>query len=346
MQVREAPPQTEAELEERLARPTPGTIAALREYAGDLLILGAGGKMGPSLARLARRSADAAGRSDLRVIAVSRFSQPELRTQLHEAGVETIACDLLDPAARDSLPDAPHVLFMLGHKFSGGGHPSQYWGMNAWLPGALAERFRNAQIVCFSSGNVYPFVPTDGPAPTEEHPCGPVGEYATTAWGRERTLEFFSRRYGTPVVLLRLNYAVELRYGVPVDIAAALRTGQPIDQGVPYVNVVWQGYANAVALQAFPLAGSPATLLNLTGGERLSVRWLAEQLAQRLGVEASFRGSEGTSALLSDASRCLARFGPPDVDVPTLLDWIAAWQMHDGRLLGKPTRFQVRDGVF
>lgn len=346
MPAREAPPQTEADLEERLSRPTPGTIAALREYKGDLLILGAGGKMGPSLARLARRSADAAGRSGLRVIAASRFSQPELRAQLQEAGVETIACDLLDPAARAALPDTPHVLFMLGHKFSGGGHPSQYWGMNTWLPGALAERFRNAQIVCFSSGNVYPFVPVDGPVPSEEQACAPVGEYATTAWGRERTLEFFSHRYGTPVVLLRLNYAVELRYGVPVDIAMALRAGQPVDLGVPYVNVVWQGYANAVALQAFPLASSPATFLNLTGGERLSVRWLAEQLAQRLGVLPQFKEPTGTTALLSDASRCLARFGPPDVDVPTLLDWIAAWLMRDGRLLGKPTRFQVRDGVF
>ena len=336
----------ESELEALLSRPTPGSTRAMHDMQGDLLILGVGGKMGPSLARLARRSADAAGRSDLRVIGVARFSTPQLRDELQSAGIETLAGDLLDEAFRRTLPDSPNVLFMLGHKFSSLDKPGLYWAMNTYLPGLLAEQYRHARIVCFSSGNVYPYTGIDEPQPTEATPCGPVGEYAITTWGRERMLQYVSGRYGTPVCLLRLNYAVEARYGVPVDIAQQIVTGTPIDLTTPYVNLVWQGYANAVALQAFSIASSPADILNLSGPEKLRVRDLAEALGRRLGIEPRFGAAEGTTALLNDAARCHRLFGLPDYNVEALLDLIVDWQRSGGRTLGKPTKFQVRDGKY
>lgn len=337
---------TEAALEERLSRPTPLSIEALSKLEGDLLVLGIGGKMGPSLVRLARRSADAAGKRDLRVIGLSRFSAAGLRDDLERERIQTLAGDLLDETFRALLPDVPNVLFMLGHKFSHGDGPSQYWAVNTWLPGVLADQFRNSKIVCFSTGNVYPFTRVDEPAPTEESPCQPIGEYAITALGRERIVEYVSRRYGTRAAILRLNYAVEARYGVLVDLAERLLAGTPIDLTTPCVNIVWQGYANAVALASFAVVSSPPHVLNLTGLGNLRIRELAERLAKRFGVEPRFAGDEGPTALLSDASRCHEMFGPSDVDLDDLLDLTAAWFRHGGRTLGKPTKFQVRDGKF
>jgi nucleoside-diphosphate-sugar epimerase len=339
-------PITDDQLEELLSRPTPGSVAAMRELPGDLLILGAGGKMGPSMARLARRSADDAGRRDLRVIAVSRFSSPQVREELRHDGVEVIPGDLLDDAARRALPQVPNVLFMFGHKFGGNDGPDRYWAMNVYLPGLLAEQFRDSRIVCFSSGNIYPFTPLGQPAPTEQAELFPIGEYANTVLGRERMLQYASLRHGTRVCLLRLNYAVEPRYGVLVDLAQKIMARQPIDLSVPEVNIIWQGYANAVALQSFALAASPADILNLAGRERLRVRELAERLGQRLGVEPIFAGGEGNSALVSDATRCHTLFGPPDLDEGALIDLTATWLACGGRTLGKPTKFQVRDGKF
>jgi nucleoside-diphosphate-sugar epimerase len=336
---------TEAEFEGRLSRPTPGSTRAMRELTGDLLILGASGKMGPSLAVMARRSAEAAGRSDLRIIGVARYSTPGSREALEAAGVETISCDLLDEDARRNLPDCPNVLMMLGYKFSKDALPGLHWAMNTYLPGLLAEQYRGSKIVCFSSGNVYPFTPLDAPQPTESTPCQPVGEYAMTAFGRERMLQYVSARHGTPVCLLRLNYAVEARYGVLVDLAEQLLSGQPIDLATPYVNFVWQGYANSVALESFSLTKSPAEILNLTG-PRECVRDLAIGLAQRLGVEAKFTEPEGATALLNDASRCWKLCGQPELDREALLDLVANWIRSGGRTLGKPTKFQVRDGKF
>jgi nucleoside-diphosphate-sugar epimerase len=336
----------EEELEELLSRPTLGATDAVRALPGDLLILGVGGKMGPSLARLAKRSALAAGRDDLRIIGAARFSQPGLRDELQAAGIETLAGDLLDESFRRTLPQTPCVLFMLGHKFSAHDQPGLFWAMNTYLPGLLAEQFRESRIVCFSSGNVYPFTSIDQPQPTEETPCGPVGEYAMSTWGRERMLQYVSGRYGTPVCLLRLNYAVEARYGVLVDLAQQILARTPIDLTTPYVNIVWQGYANAVALQSFSIASSPASILNLTGPEKLRVCDLAEGLGRRLGVEPRFGSPEGTSALLNDASRCHKLFGLPEYGPEELMDLVVAWLRAGGRTLGKPTKFQVRDGKF
>jgi nucleoside-diphosphate-sugar epimerase len=340
------PITTEAQLEELLSRPVPGSIEAMRQLDGPLVVLGAGGKMGPSLLRLARRSADAAGRADLPIIAVSRFSQPELRKALECQRITTLAADLIDPQARAALPPARNVLLMLGHKFSQGDLPGTYWVINTLLPGLLAEQYRSSRIVCFSSGNVYPFTPVGQPAPTEQTPAAPVGEYALTVWGRERVLQFISARYGTPVCLLRLNYAVEARYGVLVDLGQQILARQPIDLAVPEVNLIWQGYANAVALQSFALARSPAEIINLTGIDRLPVRELAERLGERLGEEPQFAGTAGDRALVSNARRCFELFGPPELEIDDLLDLAAGWLLAGGRTLGKPTKFQVRDGVF
>ena len=336
----------ESDLEERLSRPTPLSLRAARELNGDLLVLGMGGKMGPSLVRLARRSLNEIGRRDVRVIGVSRFSSAGLREELERDGIETIACDLLDPAARAKLPPAPNVLFMLGHKFSAGEGPERYWAVNVLLPALLAEQFRQAKIVCFSTGNVYPFTTEGEPQPTEETPTAPIGEYAVTALGRERMIQWNSLQHRTLSCLLRLNYAVEPRYGVLVDIAQKIIAREPIDLTTPRVNIVWQGYANAVALAAFSRCASPAAILNLTGLETLRVRDLAIELGKRLGIEPIFKEPEGGKSLLSDATRCHELFGPPELTTSDLLDMTCDWLRRGGRTLGKPTKFQVQDGKF
>lgn len=340
------PPLTsQADLENLLSTPTSGSCQAMAQMRGDLMILGAGGKMGPSLARLARRSANEAGRTDLRVLAVSRFSSPETREELASEGIETLAGDLSDREFRGTLPQVPNVLCMFGYKFSAGGHPSQYWATNAYLSGAVGEQFRQSRLVCFSSGNVYPFCKLDAPA-NESVPCAPIGEYAITVWGRERMLEYVSDRFGTPVCMLRLNYAVEPRYGVLVDMAGQLLAGEPINLAVPAFNCVWQGYANEVSLRAFDIVNHPPKFLNLTGSEVYRVREVAEQLADRLGVEPRFEGEEGDTALLNDSSQCHELFGPPPYTMGELIDMTASWIESGLPTLGKPTKFQVRDGKF
>jgi nucleoside-diphosphate-sugar epimerase len=332
-------------LEERLSHPTALAVEAMRSLAGGLLVLGAGGKMGPSLLRLARRSADEAGAA-VRIAAASRFSTPGLADSLRAEGIEVHSGDLLDESFRRTLPALPNALFMMGHKFSAQDLPGTYWMMNVHVPGILAEQFRRSRIVCFSSGNVYPFTRMGEPAPNETAPIGPVGEYAWSVAGRERVLQYTSARHGSPVCLLRLNYAAECRYGVLVDLAEKIVAGQAIDLSVPELNFVWQGYANAVALRAFSLARSPAEVLNLTGIERHRVRDLAVGLGRRLGMEPRFAGPEGDGSLVSDASRCRDLFGPPHVGVEELTDLVASWLKSGGRTLGKPTKFQVRDGKY
>lgn len=318
----------------------------MRQMQGDLLLLGAGGKMGPSLARLARRAADAVGRTEQRIIAVSRFSDPEVAAQLRAEGIEVLTGDLLDENFRRQLPQAENVLFLVGHKFSKSDLPGQYWAMNVYLPGLLAEQFARSRIVCFSSGNVYPFTPVGAPAPCEADPTGPVGEYAASVLGREGVLRFASSRHGTPVCLLRLNYAVEARYGVLVDLAKLILASETVSLAVPEFNLVWQGYANAVALAAFAKAASPATLLNVTGLERLRVRDVALELGRRLGIEPKFANNEGDRALVSDARRCRAWFGEPELGPAQLYDLVADWVGHGRETLGKPTMFQVADGKY
>lgn len=335
---------TEIELEDALSQPTPLVVEAMRALEGDLLILGAGGKMGPTLAQLAARAVRESGRKR-RVIAAARFSDPTIPARLIAAGVETIACDLFDPTQVARLPDAPNIIYMVGQKFGTTGEADRTWAVNAYLPGVVASRFPTARIAAFSTGNVYPLWPMSSDGPTEADPVGPVGEYAQSALARERVFEHFSRRNGMRVVLLRLNYAVEPRYGVMRDIADRVRARVPVDLSMGRVNLIWQRDANAVALASLAHAGSPPQVLNLTG-PAVSVRWIAEEFGRRWHVQPGFANRESATALLSNASECTRRFGPLPTGVAEMIETTAQWVEHGGRSLGKPTHFETRNGAF
>jgi dTDP-4-dehydrorhamnose reductase len=338
-------PRDEATLEERLARPTAAVVAALGEAPGDVLVLGAGGKMGPSLATMLKRGADAS--ADSRVItAVSRFSDGATVGRLEATGVRVLRADLSDRDALSHLPDAPNVIYMAGQKFGTRELPSRTWAANTLLPAMVAERFATSRVVAFSTGNVYPLVPASSNGAREDHPLTPVGEYANSCVGRERVLEHVSRTQGTRLAIVRLNYAVDLRYGVLVDIAAKIAAHEPVSVRMGYVNVIWQGDANAMAIQCLPRASSPPFVVNITGPERLAVRDVAAWFAQRFGVEARLEDDEAEDALLSDTSRARELFGPPTVPATTLMEWVADWIAGGGRRLGKATKFEVRDGAY
>lgn len=332
-------------LDELLSRPTPGVVERVRRMEGNLLVLGVAGKMGPTLARMAVRAARAAD-APLRVYGVSRFSDAAARRSLEGWGVETIACDLMDEAALLDLPDADYIVYMVGTKFGASQQQGLTWAVNAYLPGVLARRFPRARWMAFSSGNVYPFVPSGSGGCTERTPPDPVGEYAQSVLGRERVLSHFAQAQGTPMLLLRLNYAAELRYGVLLDVAQRVWQGEPVDLEMGYANVIWQGDANAVALQALELADVPAAVLNVTGPEVLSVRRLALEFGILLGVEPVLAGEEAPDALLNDAGRAFSLYGYPSVPVGRLVRWVAEWVRAGGPTLDKPTKFQVRDGRF
>lgn len=340
-----APIHSEAELDELLSAPNAADRAALRAMEGGLLILGAGGKMGPSLARRARRAAGEAG-VPARIVAVSRFSDQAAQKQLQDAGVETIRADLLDFSELARLPDAENVIFMAGRKFASAGAPYLTWASNVYLPARVAERYPRSRMVAFSSGNVYPFVPPASGGATEETPPAPLGEYAQSVLARERMLEFFSARYGTRVCLLRLNYAVELRYGVLRDIGMKVFQGRPVDVRMGHVNAIWQGDANSVCLRSFGLCASPPAVLNVTGPETLAVRDIAARFCQLLGRQPVFEGQEAETALLNNAAHCHCLFGFPSVSAQTTIEWTAAWIRAGGAGWDKPTHFETRDGRF
>ncbi|MFI6925436.1 NAD-dependent epimerase/dehydratase family protein [Nonomuraea spiralis] len=338
---------SEQELEERLATPSAALVADAAHLDGDLVVLGAGGKMGPSLVRLARRALDAAGRGSARVYAVSRWSDGRAARALADEGADVVAHDLMGGDDLAGLPDAANVVFMVGAKFGTSAAPYQAWAVNAALPAAVARRYRGSSIAAFSTGNVYPLVDVARGGSAEEDRPDPVGEYAMSCLGRERVFEHAAAAYGTRVAILRLNYAVDLRYGVLADLAATVSAGEPVDLTTGHVNVVWQGYANEVALRSLRHARAPeAFTLNLTGPETASVRRTAARLAAAMGTEASFTGGESGTALLSDASRCHGLFGYPDVPLDTLIAWQAGWLSRGLPLSGKPTKFAVRDGRF
>ena len=338
----DAPPRDESELEERLSRPSAALEASLANVPGDLLVLGAGGKMGPSLARMARRAGPAR-----RVVAVSRWSNRAAAAALEAHGVATIAADLLDPRALAALPDAPNVVFMAGQKFGTSGNPAATWAMNAALPAFVAERYAGARTVVFSTGNVYPLTPPARGGSRENDPPAPVGEYAFSCLARERIFAAAAARHGTPVAILRLNYAHDLRYGVLTDLALRIARGEPVPLAMGYVNVIWQGDANAFALAALARAATPEPyVVNVAGDEVLRVEDLARALGARLGREPVFEGAPAPDALLSDSTRMRALLDQPTLPVQTLLDWVAAWVRGGGPLLGKPTSFERRDGRF
>jgi nucleoside-diphosphate-sugar epimerase len=332
-------------LEELLSRPSVADIEAMKELDGDLIILGVGGKMGPSLAIRARRAAEAAG-VERRIIGVSRFTNPDVREQLEESGVETLAADLLEQEELARLPDAPNVIFMAARKFGTTEAEHLTWAMNTYLPGRVAERCYASRIVAFSSGNVYPLVPVSRGGATEHTPPCPLGEYAMSVLGRERMFEHMSERYGTPITLLRLNYAVELRYGVLFDIGRKVFERRPINLSMGSANVIWMGDANSVCLRSFELCSSPPAVLNLTGPETISVRQVARRFGELLNIEPIFEGVESETALLSNAGRCHRLFGYPAVTVDEIVDWVAKWIAMGGPTLEKPTHFEVRNGAF
>jgi nucleoside-diphosphate-sugar epimerase len=341
---REALVRSLAELEDRLARPSAALVEDLRKLDGDLVILGAGGKLGPSLVRLALRGLGEAG-SGAAVFAVSRFSRPGLADQLAAEGARVVNADVADEESR--LPDAANVVFLVGSKFGTVGQEAATWATNTYLPGRMAQRYRGSRIVALSTGNVYPLTPVGGGGPTEEAPVGPVGEYAMSCLGRERVFTHFSSRYQTPLALIRLNYAVEMRYGVLVDLAGAVNEGREIDLTTGHANVVWQGYANEVTLRSLLHASAdPPFVLNVTGPETISIRQVAERFAGLLGKPARFTGSEAPTSLLSNAQKCHGLFGYPDLPVAALIERTAAWIQAGLPLLGKPTQFQRRDGKF
>ena len=332
---------TVAELDAFLTRPSRVLAEELSRVEGDLMILGVAGKMGPTLARLAKRATP--GR---RVVGVARFSDPAVRDRLAADGIETIACDLLDRAAIEALPEAPNVIFAAGHKFGASGNPGLTWAMNTYVPALVAERFRASRIVAFSTGNVYGLTTVGSAGANERMAPAPVGDYAQSCLGRERMFEHFSARHGTPGRIVRLNYAIDMRYGVVFDIAAKLQRGETVDVTMGHVNVIWQGDANAQVLRCLARCTTPPTPINVTGPETISIRWLARELAARLGVEARIAGVEAETALLSDTTAATTLFGHPLVPLGRMLDWVADWVRSGGTSFNKPTKFEVRDGDF
>ena len=338
-------PRDDDELEEALSRPTGEVVDALRRCPGDVLVLGAGGKMGPSLTTMVRRAADVLqdGRT---VTAVSRFSAATAAARLERAGVRVLRAELGDRAALDRLPDAPNVIYMAGQKFGTRDLPSLTWAINTLIPAAIAEHYARSRIVAFSTGNVYPLSPATRGGSRESDALTPLGEYANSCVGRERVLEHMSRTHGTPIAIIRLNYAVDLRYGVLVDIAHNIMAGEPVGVEMGYVNVIWQGDANAQAIRALTVAASPPIAINVTGPERLSVRETAMRLGERLGIAPHIVGTEAPDALLSDTSLARSLFGSPAVAADVLIDWVASWVGRGGTRLAKATKFEVRDGRF
>jgi nucleoside-diphosphate-sugar epimerase len=329
-------------LEDELSRPSDADCRFLRSLDGDLMVLGAGGKMGPSLAHRARRAADQAG-IRRRIFAVSRFGSDEAVRQLADWGVEVIRCDLLERDQIACLPDCANVLFLAGRKFGSTQNTPVTWVVNTLIPALVSERFRESRIVVLSSGNVYPMGASGS---DEETMPAPVGEYAQSVLGRERVFEYFSSHNGTPVAIVRLNYAVDLRYGVLLDIGRRVWEGLPVPLDMSLVNVIWQGDANSMILRALTLAAVPPYLLNVTGPEMLRVRRIAERFGELFGIEPRFQGHESKTALLSDSSLCCHLLGPPSVAADELIHWQAEWIRAGLPTLDRPTHFEVRDGAF
>jgi nucleoside-diphosphate-sugar epimerase len=337
--------KTIEELEARMTKPSAKLVQDIQGLDGDILLLGIGGKMGPTLGKLAVNAVKEAGVKK-RIIGASRLSDPSMREDLENVGIETIAVDLLNDAELQKLPEVRNVLYMAGNKFGTAGNEHFTWAMNAYLPGRVAEKFRNSRIVAFSTGNVYPLTPLLSGGATEEHPTGPVGEYGQSCLGRERVFEHFARKYQIPLTIYRLNYAIDLRYGVLLEVAKAVKAGNPIDISMGHVNVIWQGDANEIALRALTVCSTPPTVLNVTGPETVSIRWVAEAFGERLGVKPSFIGEESTTALLSNAGKSHQLFGYPKVSLLDMIDWIADWVTEGGATWNKPTHFQERKGNY
>ncbi|MFI5356082.1 MAG: NAD-dependent epimerase/dehydratase family protein [Opitutales bacterium] len=340
-------PQTDHDIEQLLSQPTPGAIAAVRALDGDFMVLGVGGKMGTSLAVMLRRALDAAGKS-AKVYGVSRFSRPEAKAELEKSGIVALSCDLANPDEVARLPEVANVEYLAGQKFGTDSVPDETWIQNAVVPAFVARKFRASRLVVFSTGCVYPYSPSGGDSrgATEATPVAFLGEYASTCVGRERVFTHYSRKFGTKALLFRLNYSVELRYGVLVDIATRVQAGEPVDVTMGWFNLIWQGDACARAIQCLQHGASPPKILNVTGAEKYSIRAIAEQFGVLLGRAPQLTGREADSTWHSDASESIRLFGPTTVPLETMMELVVAHVRTGGRLLGKPTHFETRDGKF
>jgi len=334
-----------AELEELLSEPTQDVVETMGRLEGDILVLGAGGKIGPTLCRMAHRASNAAG-AKRRVIGVERHASPQMQAEFHSHGVELIRCDMLDREQLRALPEAPNLIYMAAMKFGSTGQEALTWALNVYLPGMVCERFPRSRIVAFSTGNVYGMAPVGGGGSVEGDPLRPEGDYATSCLGRERVFSYFSESLGIPVALVRLNYANELRYGVLVDLARQVMAGEPIDLRMGYFNAVWQGDASAMTLRALEQAATPPLVVNVAGPERLGVRQIATQFGRLLDKPVGFTGEEAADAFLSNGRLGYELLGHPRVSAEQMVRWIADWQLRGGPTLGKPTHFQTRDGRF
>ncbi len=333
-------------LESFMSEPSPALVADLATIDGDIMVLGVGGKMGPTLARMARRAAP--GR---RVIGVARFSDPTLVASLERHGVECIACDLLDRSALERLPNVGdgvrNLVFMAGHKFGAADNASLTWMMNVGVPMMVAETFREMRIVAFSTACVYPFVPVDGPGADERTPAmPPAGDYANSCVGRERMFEYGSYRYGTPGRLVRLSYAIDTRYGVLFDVASAVFGGTPLDITMGHADVIWQGDANEQSLRLLAHCTTPTSPINITGPGHTRIRWLAGEFGRRFGRKPVLVGEEAPTAWLEDTTESQRLFGKPRVPIDAMIDWVADWIERGQPSLGKPTHFSTRDGKY
>lgn len=334
------PIESEEALMDRMTIPSAEVIEAVSQIHGDIMILGAAGKMGPSLAQLLVR---AGART---VIGVSRFSNPSSRDHLESIGVHTIKCDLLRDQELQALPDASHLFVLAGFKFGATGNEPLTWAANTLLPAKVMQRFSGAKIVYISSGNVYRYTPVTSGGAKENDPVEPIGEYAQSRLGGERAVQFYAERNSTPTIIVRLFYATELRYGVILDLAQKISDGIPIDLTMGYANQIWQGDAVAWFAQSFPFCTAPARILNATGPETLSIRELAERLGVLMDISPRFEGRESDTALLGNAEEAVSLFGPPVVSPEEILEWVAWWVMHDKSTLNKPTKYESRTGKF
>lgn len=333
------------ELEFKLSTPSQDLIKEIERIKGDIIILGVGGKMGPSLAKLARRAIKDAG-INKEVIGVSRFSESGLQEELENEGIRTIAIDLLDDEQLQSLPEAENVIFMAGKKFGTTGQEHFTWAMNAYLPGRVSEKFRNSRIVVFSSGNVYPFVPYGSGGATEDLSPDPNGEYAQSCLGRERIFQYYSHKYRIPMLLYRLNYAIDMRYGTLLEIAKLVKEEKEIDLTNGHMNVIWQGEANEIAIRSLLYCESPAKILNVTGPETISVRWVASEFGKMFNKTPQFINQEAPNSLLNNASQSHKMFGYPKVSLREMMEMTAEWVLHGGKTINKPTHFQERSGKY
>lgn len=337
--------ENEQQLEELLSRPTAEVVDLFKTLEGDIIFLGIAGKIGPSIARMAKRACDEAGVSK-RLIGVSRFSNKQEKNLIESFGIEAIAGDLLDSEFVKSLPLVKNVIFLAGMKFGSEGNLSLTWAMNTYVPALVAEHFKDSRIAAFSTGCVYPLVQVEMGGSLETDKPVAIGEYAQSCLGRERMFEHGSIKYGTPAALIRLNYSVEMRYGVLVDVATKIKNDQVVDLAMGYFNVIWQGDMNAMSLLSLSNCTSPAHIINLTGPETLSVREVALQFGKLFGKTPKFSGEEASTALLSNAAHSHDLFGKPKVSPEQIIRWIASWIEHENRLLNKRTHFEVRDGKY